>query len=290
MATKKPFLKSVALITGGGSGIGRLLALGAFRRGAIVVIWDLDRDAAEAVRREITEAGGTAYAYRVNVAKPRQVARTAARVLSEVGPVTILVNNAGVVTGKDLLDAEEEAIRRTFDVNTLALFWVTRAFLPAMIERRRGMIVTIASAAGFVAVARQTDYSASKFAAVGFTEALRAELRTRKTGVRTLLVAPYYINTGMFEGVQTRFPRLLPIMEPDYAVDQILRAIERGSAQLILPRSIRFTAALRLLPVSVSDRLLDWAGLNRGMDHFVGRSGPAEESADPGAGDGARGE
>ena len=118
----------------------------------------------------------------------------------EVGPVDVLVNNAGVISGQLLSELTDEAIERTLAVNTLALFWCTRAFLPAMVERRRGHVVTLASAAGLVGVVRQTDYSASKHAAVGFAESLRFELRRYAPEVHTTLVCPFYINTGMFDG------------------------------------------------------------------------------------------
>src|SRR5690625_1411314 len=189
----------------------------------------------------------------------------------EAGPVDVLINNAGIVTGADLLDTTDEAIIRTFDVNTLALYWTTRAFLPAMRERDRGVIVTVSSAAGIAGVAKQTDYSASKFAAFGFTESLRNELRARGSAVSTVLVAPYYINTGMFDGVTTKFPRLLPILDEDDVARRILDAIESGTQQLILPRLSRFMPAAPVLPVRAFDRVMDFFGINRTMDHFTGR-------------------
>src|SRR5699024_9406940 len=154
----------------------------------------------------------------------------------EAGPVDVLINNAGIVTGADLLDTTDEAIIRTFDVNTLALYWTTRAFLPAMRERDRGVIVTVSSAAGIAGVAKQTDYSASKFAAFGFTESLRNELRARGSAVSTVLVAPYYINTGMFDGVTTTFPRLLPILDEDDVARRIRDATSSAPAAARPPR------------------------------------------------------
>ena len=143
--------------------------------------------------------------------------------------------------GSDLdisLDAADEEIERTFAVNTLALYWVTRAFLPGMIARRSGLVVTISSAAGLVGVAKQTDYSASKFAAVGFAESLRVELAKDDTGVDSVVVCPYYIDTGMFAGVKTKFPRLLP--------------------------------------ASWFDQIMNALGVNNTMDAFTGRRRPAE--------------
>jgi all-trans-retinol dehydrogenase (NAD+) len=237
-------------------------------RGAEVLLWDRDGAAAERVAGEITAGGGRATASTVDVTDPAAVGALAAA----AGPVDVLINNAGVVTGRRLLDATEEQIRRTFEVNTLALYWSTRAVLPGMLERDRGTIVTIASAAGLVGVAKQTDYSASKWAAIGFTESLRAELRADRSRVSTLVVAPYYINTGMFNGVTTARPVLLPILQERDVSRRILDAIESGRQQLIMPWLARVLPAARILPVAAFDAIVDSFGINRTMDTFTGRS------------------
>lgn len=266
-APRHPLRGQTLLVTGGGSGIGRLMALGAAERGARVIVWDLAGPAGDAVRDEIRERGGSAESFAVDVSDREAVVVAAAK----SGPVDVVVNNAGVVTGRRLLDATDEGIERTFRVNVHSLYWVTRAFLGGMISRGSGTVVTIASAAGLVGVARQTDYSASKFAAVGFAESLRAEMRKERTGVNSLVVCPYYISTGMFEGVRTKFPVLLPIMEPGYAVAKILDAIEAGRQQVILPPFVRVVPLVRVLPPRAFDAVLDFFGINSTMDHFVGR-------------------
>ena len=264
------------LITGGGSGIGRLMALEAARRGAAeVILWDLSEERASAVAGEIARSGGSASTAVVDVSDRTAVAEAAER----TGAIDVLINNAGIVTGADLLDAADEQIQRTFEVNTLALYWTTRAFLPAMRERDRGVVVTIGSAAGLLGIAKQTDYSASKFAAFGFTESLRNELRARGSRVSTLIVAPYYIDTGMFQGVTTRFPRLLPILHEQEVTLRILDAIEAGEEQLIMPRMARFMPGARVLPVRAFDRVMEFFGVNRSMDDFVGRRGSDEGGA-----------
>jgi all-trans-retinol dehydrogenase (NAD+) len=267
MPTGTALSGATVLITGGGSGLGRRLALGAARRGSLVLIWDLDAERCAAVRDEIRADGGSAEAYVVDVTD-RQAVKAAADV---AGPVDVLVNNAGVVSGRPLLEAADEAIERTMNVNVMALYWVTRAFLGGMANRRRGTVVTVASAAGLVGVARQTDYSASKFAAFGFNESLRAELRAGRTGVNTLVVCPYYIDTGMFDGVQTRWPLLLPILQEEQVATRVLDAIEAGRRKLVLPPIVNLLPALRILPVTVFDGLMDVLGVNRTMDHFTGR-------------------
>lgn len=263
---------SHVLITGAGRGIGRLLAIGAATRGArAVTLWDLDETALAEASARVAALGATVRTRRVDVTDPAAVTAAVDAAVDACGPVDILVNNAGIVVGKPFLDTTRAEVERTYAVNTFALYDVTRAVLPSMLERDRGLIVTVASAAGLVGVARQTDYSGSKFAAVGFTEALRSELRADGSSVSTLTVCPYYVSTGMFEGVTTRFPRLLPIQEPRVVATQILKAIETGRARLVTPPFAATIYAARLVPVALADRILDAFGLNHGMDRFVGR-------------------
>ena len=183
------------------------------------------------------------------------------------------------MSGARLTELKPEQIERTFSVNVLALYWVTQAFLPSMTRRNRGHVVTMASAAGLVGVAKQTDYSASKHAAVGFMESLRAELRRDRVRVGTTTVCPFYIDTGMFAGAKSRWPWLLPILhEPDVAA-KILRAIERDKAVLHMPPIVATLPLSRILPVRLFDRFMDLLGVNRSMDDFVGRDAKSDEAS-----------
>ena len=181
------------------------------------------------------------------------------------------MNNAGVVSGKPLLELTDEQIEQTLRVNALAPFWVTRAFLPGMLQRGSGHVVTIASAAGLIGTPRQTDYAASKHAAVGFAEALRFELKRSSPGVKTTLVCPFYVDTGMFAGVKTRFPQLLPILKLDDVVGAIVKAIQDDTPQVQMPFMVRTLPAMRLLPIWAFDALADFFGVTRAMDEFTGR-------------------
>jgi len=140
-----------------------------------------------------------------------------------------------------------------------------------MIERGHGHVVTIASAAGLLGVARQTDYSASKHAAVGFDESLRVELHRTAPGVRTTVICPYFINTGMFDGVKTRVPWLLPILEQTEVATRIAVAIERDEPKVIMPWAVRTLPLLRVLPTRLFDRAMDLLGVNVSMQEFHGR-------------------
>ena len=262
-----------ALITGGASGIGRLTALKLAAQGARVTVWDINQANLDSV---VAELGERARGFICNVADRDQVYARAAETCAASGPVDILINNAGVVSGRDFLDLPDAQIAATFDVNVLALFWTGKAFLPSMIERNHGHIVTIASASGLIGVARLADYSASKWAAVGFDESLRAELRQRAPQVITTVVCPFYINTGMFRGVQSRFPWLLPILEEDAVAAQIVDAIQRNRRRLMLPWLVHLLPGLRVLPLPLFDWIANFLGVNASMKAFVGRAAPPQ--------------
>ncbi len=268
------------VITGGASGMGRLLALKTARLGGTVVVYDVDSGALDAVVEETkAQTGRDAYGFVCDVSDREEVYRTADKVHESVGKVDILINNAGIVSGRRLMDLSDEKIEAVIGVNVLALYWVTKSFLPDMLKWGSGHVVTVASAAGLLGVDKQTDYSASKHAAIGFTESLRVELK--KTGypnIRTTIVEPFYVDTGMFEGVKTRFPRILPILKQDEVTDRIVKAIQKNRQELKMPFIVNLVPAFRLLPVDVFDRLADFFGINASMDEFVGRDKRADIS------------
>jgi len=267
------------LVTGGASGIGRLLVLGCARVGAAVTIWDLDEEGAARVAMEASEAGASqAHAFACDVSDREQVYARADEVRSAAGDVDVLVNNAGIVSGKPLLDLPDEQIERTFAVNTLALYWTTKAFLPAMKDRGSGHLVTGASAAGLIGTARESDYAASKFAAVGFNESLRQELRRGSPGVKTTVICPFYVDTGMFKGVKTRFPLLLPVLKEQAVADRVLKAVRRNEPLVQMPMMVSTLPMMRMLPVWAFDQVADFFGLNNAMDAFTGRAPARDDS------------
>jgi all-trans-retinol dehydrogenase (NAD+) len=260
------------LITGAASGLGRLMALEAVRRGARVSLLDRDAQGLAGVCEVLRAEKGDAEGFVVDLSDRAALQATCGEVQGTRGGVDILINNAGIVSGKTLLECSDEAIERTFQVNVLAGFWTVRAFLPGMLAAGKGHIVTVASAAGLAGTSRLVDYSASKFAAVGFDESLRMELKRLGSPVRTTVVCPFFIDTGMFEGVKTRFAWLLPILKPDYVVRRILKAIEGNRSRLVMPRFVLTVPVVRVLPPILFDAVLGFFGVNRSMDEFVGRA------------------
>jgi all-trans-retinol dehydrogenase (NAD+) len=267
----KPITNQLVLITGGAGGIGRLMAFGFARRGARVAVWDLDEESLRALEAEARREGLFIRAMSCDVSDRNAVYVRAKALEAELGPPDILINNAGIVSGKTLLETPDEKIIRTVNVNILSHFWTLKAFLPSMIQRNTGHIVTIASAAGLIGVRGLGDYCASKFAVFGLDESLRMELRRLESRVRTTVVCPFFIDTGMFRGVKTRFPLLLPILKPATAAGRMVKAILKGHKRVIMPRFVYALYLLRLMPVAVLDWAADFFGISHAMDDFTGR-------------------
>jgi all-trans-retinol dehydrogenase (NAD+) len=266
------FTDKVTLITGGACGLGRFIALKMAARGSYVVLWDIADESLAEIATEMSAAGYKATLYHCDVSDREMVYDTADKVRNQVGRVDILMNNAGVVSGRPFLECTDEQLRRTMEVNALAHFWTVKAFLPDMVRANSGHIVTIASAGGIVGSAGLVDYAASKFAAFGFDEALRAELKRQKLNIHTTVVCPYFMKGEMFEGVKTRFSFLLPILNAEQVSERIVHAIARKKRRLIMPPLVYATWPLRILPVAIFDRVATFLGINDAMDQFRGRT------------------
>ncbi|XP_054983958.1 epidermal retinol dehydrogenase 2 [Sorex araneus] len=271
---RKDVAGEIVLITGSGSGIGRLLALKFARLGCVLVLWDVNKAGNEETLRMAREAGAArVHVYTCDCSRREEVYRVADQVKKEVGDVSILINNAGIVTGKKFLSCPDELMEKSFDVNFKAHLWTYKAFLPAMLANNHGHLVCISSAAGLLGINGLADYCASKFAAFGFAESVFMEsFAQRKGGIKTTIVCPFFINTGMFDGCSTGAPLLLPILEPEYAAKKIVDAILQEQVYLYMPRFLYIVMILRsLLPTKTAQLLVDYMGGLNVMDHFVGR-------------------
>lgn len=270
---KKSIAGETILITGAGGGIGRLMALEFTSMDVTLVLWDISMDGLKETARLVKEKGKSrVYTYSCDCSRKTDVYTVADQVKREVGDVTILINNAGIVTGTKFLDAPDSLIEKSVEVNTMAHFWTYKAFLPAMIASNHGHLVSIASSAGLIGVNGLADYCASKFGAVGFAESVALEMyASGTTGVKTTIVCPFFINTGMFDGCNTKFPRLLPILQPEYAVRKIVSAILTDQVYLYMPRSLYLILALKnILPSKLGVLLGDYLGALKCMDSFQG--------------------
>ncbi|KAM5340573.1 estradiol 17-beta-dehydrogenase 11 isoform 1-T1 [Glossophaga mutica] len=244
---RKSVTGEIVLITGAGHGIGRQTAYEFAKLKCKLILWDINKHGIEETAEECRRLGAKAHAFVVDCSKREDIYSSAKKVKAEIGDVSILVNNAGVIYASDLFATQDPQIEKTFEVNVLAHFWTTKAFLPAMMKNNHGHIVTVSSAAGHTTVPFLMAYCSSKFAAVGFHRALTDELAALKsTGVKTSCLCPNFINTGFIKNPSTA---LGPILEPEEVVDKLIKGILTDQNMIFIPSSISFLTALeRILP------------------------------------------
>jgi len=186
------FRNATVLITGGTSGIGKLMGKSAIEKGcASLVLWDVNAAALDETVNEFSRLNKKVFGYVVDVSDPAQIITAAARVRNDVGPIDILINNAGIVVGKYFHEHTHTDIDRTMSINADALMHVTLEFLPEMIKRNKGHVVTIASAGGMVGNPRMSLYVASKWAAIGWSDSLRLEMKKLGNDVKVTCITPY---------------------------------------------------------------------------------------------------
>lgn len=268
------------LITGGASGIGRIMGRICLKKGASnLIVWDINQANIDKTEAELSdvkpaEAGvskGQIHSYIVNVSDPQAIKSAYEKVKSEVGEVDILVNCAGIVRGNNTFDKQTvQDIDLTMDINANAPMYVALAVLPDMLRRDRGHICNIASAAGMLGVPKLSVYCASKWAVIGWTESMRVELKQARSHVRVTSVAPYFINTGMFDGVNSK---VFPILDPEKTAAKIIRAVEVGKSFRGIPFAYHFIRIWQgLLPNFLFDFIFGKIfGVYSVMDHFTGR-------------------
>lgn len=262
---------SCVLITGGASGIGRIMGRMSLERGARqLVIWDINEKGMSDTVAEFS-ALGNVKAYKVDISDSKAVEEAYRTTCSECGGVDILINCAGIVTGNKTFENQSvKDIERTMSINSVAPMVIALQALPDMISRNHGHICNIASAAGMLSNPKMSVYAASKWAIIGWSDSVRIELKEARSKVRITTVAPYYINTGMFDGVKSRF---FPILNPERTSRKILNAIERNRDFRGIPFSFHFIRLCQaLLPTSWFDVIMGhWVGIYTTMDHFTGR-------------------
>ena len=188
-----------AVVTGGGAGIGKAIARTLAAEGARVAVCDIDNQSAEKTAEEIRSERGTAQAYKADAADSRSVAEVAEKILAEFGAVDILVNNAGITKDNLIIRMSDSEWNDVLNVNLKGVFNFTKAFVPGMLRRRSGKIISISSVVGIMGNAGQANYAASKAGVIGFTKALAKELAPR--GINVNAVAPGFIKTKMTEGL-----------------------------------------------------------------------------------------
>lgn len=261
------FRGKFVLLTGAGGGIGRAMASILAEEGARLALTDVDAEALHETQSQCQARGARVVAYHRDMGIKADIERLHAQASNTLGPVDILINNAGTVVGKHVHQYEYEELKQTMLVNYVGGAYLTRLVLPEMMTRNHGHIVSMASVIGLVAMPRMGDYVASKFAIVGFTDTLRRELRrSGYTGIKTLCVCTTGVDTGLFPGY--RAPRLTPLLTSQAVAREVLKAVKKGKPRLFMPLIARVIPAIGLLPASVQDAMLQATGFSSSMDGF----------------------
>jgi NAD(P)-dependent dehydrogenase (short-subunit alcohol dehydrogenase family) len=266
----------IAVVTGGGSGIGRSTALALARHGAKVHVADIKAETAEAVAGEIGAAGGSAVAHPLDVSDPDAVEAFAAVVFEVDGGVDVLHNNAGIGHGGDIEHTTVEDWQRVIGVNLLGVAYGVQAFVPRMLAQGRpASVVNTASMAGLVPASKLAPYCASKYGVVGLTESLNAELSKR--GIHFSAICPGIIDTSivatgtMRGGLAERHGEITGFYEkrgvsPDEVADAVLEAIAKH--KLIVPAPRRQVTVPYLLH-RLSPRLVQ--PIARNLERLISR-------------------
>jgi short-subunit dehydrogenase len=254
---KRTISDSRIVITGASQGIGRALALAAAKRGAKVLAAARSEELLRALAGEAEAAGTPLATVAADVTAAEDRRRMTEASQRHFGGADVLVNNAGIGATGHFAECSPERLRKIMEVNFFGLTETTRAFLPLLRQGRRPAIVNISSIAGKRAIPARSEYSASKFAVQGFSEALRAELA--KDGIDVLVVCPGLTQTNFSQNMIEQKARLqldhLRGMTPEEVAEATLRAIGRGTPEVYLTAQGRLMVLVsRFLP-RLADRI-----------------------------------
>lgn len=257
----------IVLITGGTGGLGKEIATGFVNEHARVVVFDI-------IVPPIEDRVPTVTYYKCDVSKRDEVLECQKAVMRDIGRVTILINNAGITTGKPVLDLTYDEIEKTVQINLLSSFYTIKAFLPDMLQVKRGYIITIASVLGYMSPARLSAYGASKSGLIALHESLTYELGSpslNSTGIKTLLVCPGQLKTGMFQGVKSPSSLFAPELDPKYVASSVVSAVTIGRrGEIKLPFYGKFLPVFRAFPWPIVELVRYVSGIDKSMKSFKG--------------------
>jgi NAD(P)-dependent dehydrogenase (short-subunit alcohol dehydrogenase family) len=232
----------VVAITGGARGIGKATAQALVRQGARVGIGDLDVDLA---KQTASELGSGVRAYQLDVTSRPSFAAFLDSVESDLGPLDVLINNAGIMPITPFLDESDDSAVRQLDINVHGTIFGMKEALPRMLGRRSGHVVNLASVAGKGGFPYLATYCASKHAVVGLTEAVRGE--HRDSGIGFSVVMPAMVNTELTAGVKAG--RGVEKAEPEDVADAIVDALQFDRFEVFVPKSVgRISKVMNMLP------------------------------------------
>ena len=238
------------VITGASGGIGKEIAKKAAEQGARVVLLARNTDKLEELRNELnSQYGDIAYAYTLDVSNMKQIVEVFTDINTFVGEIDILVNNAGYGTFKEVDETDIEEIQAMYRVNVIGLMACTKMVVPSMKMRKSGHIINVASMAGKIATPKSTLYSSTKFAVIGYSNALRLELL--RYGIHVTTVNPGPIATNFFDiadesGTYVKNIEKF-ILQPEYVADKIVSAMLTKKREINLPRFMNAISKMHTL-------------------------------------------
>ncbi|WGV25702.1 SDR family NAD(P)-dependent oxidoreductase [Halotia branconii] len=250
------FSGKVTLVTGGASGLGEGLCEELSRRGARVVITDINKEAAHLLAKRLQQTGGNVEAVSLDVTNPESVAEVISTVIKSYGRIDYVFNNAGIAVGGEFQELDLVTWQRVVDVNLLGVVYVMYTAYKQMMSQGSGHIVNIASMYGLMPGPLCAPYVATKHALAGLTQSVASE--AKNLGIKMTLVCPGYIDTNLFksgaygksvnaEQIKTRIP--LKFIDVPTAVKNILRGVESGQLIVAFPRYVHlFWWIYRLSP------------------------------------------
>ncbi len=255
-----------------------MLALeAAKKKAAHIIILDINEQAGINVCNEIKKAGTDCSFLKVDLANQTSIAEAVENIYAIVPSIDIVINNAGIVTGKLFHDHTDAEIESTISINLNAPMYLTHKILPGMLKNKGGHIVNVASAAGMAAHPKLSVYAASKWGMIGWSESLRLELEQANTGIRITTVTPYYINTGMFKGVRSP---IIPLLKPEVVAKKIVSAIEKNKIFSRMPGLVYAMPFFKgILPQRWFDAIVGKVfGVYGAMNFFEGRQQPEQKN------------
>lgn len=251
--------EQVVVITGAGRGIGLATARHFIATGARVVIGDLEEEVAATAALQV---GGGALGLEVDVADPLAYAGFIERATERVGAIDVLVNNAGIMPLAPLIEEDDATTDRILDINVRGVITGTKLVVPGMIERGHGHVINVASAVGRIAVAHGATYSASKYAVVGFSEAMRSELKPH--GINVSCILPTVVATDLAAGVSAT--KGMKRAQPEDVARAIVRVTQCPRFETWVPR---YSKAMFYASNSLPRRWKDAIGHAIGADRAL---------------------
>lgn len=249
----------VVAITGGARGIGKTTAAALVAKGCRVALGDLDQELAE---QAAVQLGGGTIALPLDVTDRASIERFLDETERQLGPLDVLVNNAGVMPVTPLVEESDDSIRRQLDINLYGVIVGTQLAIARMRPRRSGHVVNVASSAGKAGVPGIATYSATKHAVVGFTEAVRAE--HRDDGLDFSYVMPITVNTQLIEGLEDQ--RGVKRVEPEDVAAEIVDALETAKVDVYVPKQLRASVVIgTMLPRRAREAMARLMGIDKVM-------------------------